>query len=264
MPLNESQRQWLAIFAGTACCLGALAYTVHAELAPALAEKIAVALPPDIVDAVGASTLAALDQSTLRPTGLSPDAVEVLRQRLSPLLRQARPAPATAQLHFRDWPQTANALALPGGHIVLTDQLVRLLSAEQQIESVVLHELGHLVHRHPERAAIQQVLYRIGLTVLLGDFSAAGSLLAEALGQISLLAHSRAFENAADEYASEQMLTRYGSVQPLVDALQTLQDSDQNESTDRGLDWIATHPATADRISRIRAISSRQVRADSD
>lgn len=38
-------------------------------------------------------------------------------------------------------------LHCPGGKIVLLDDLVTLAENEQQLDSIILHELGHVHHR---------------------------------------------------------------------------------------------------------------------
>ena len=58
----------------------------------------------------------------------------------------------------------ANALALPGGYIYITRDLLKELKTEAQLASVLSHEISHVVARHTVAAMSRQ----IGMTALLG------------------------------------------------------------------------------------------------
>ena len=51
-----------------------------------------------------------------------------------------------------------NALAFPSGDIVLTDKFVQLSKNQDEIDSVLLHEMGHVVHRHGLEMLIEKEL----------------------------------------------------------------------------------------------------------
>ncbi len=51
---------------------------------------------------------------------------------------------------------TPNAFCLPGGTIVLNIGLFRYFSNEDQLLSVICHELGHYILRHPENSALKK------------------------------------------------------------------------------------------------------------
>ena len=53
-----------------------------------------------------------------------------------------------------------NALALPGGPIIITDDLVELLKDDDLILSVIAHELAHIKERH----SLQQIVEIAGLS----------------------------------------------------------------------------------------------------
>ena len=53
-----------------------------------------------------------------------------------------------------------NALALPGGPIIITDELIKLLKDDDLILSVIAHEIAHIKERH----SLQQIVEIAGLS----------------------------------------------------------------------------------------------------
>ena len=53
-----------------------------------------------------------------------------------------------------------NALALPGGPIIITDDLIKLLKEDELILSVIAHEIAHIKDRH----SLQQIIEIAGLS----------------------------------------------------------------------------------------------------
>ena len=67
-----------------------------------------------------------------------------------------------------------NAMALPGGYVYVTRGMLAHLNNEDQLATVLAHEIGHVAARHAARQAWQQ---QIGQGLLLG-----GALLGQGLG----------------------------------------------------------------------------------
>ncbi|WP_020558103.1 M48 family metallopeptidase [Thiofilum flexile] len=102
-------------------------------------------------------------------------------------------------------PGIANAFALPSGEIVVTDGLVALAKNQAEIDSVLLHEMGHVEYRHSLRQLIESSALSLGVLLVVGDPSALNSLL---IGLPTFLVnnhYSRAHESEADDYAFNKM-----------------------------------------------------------
>jgi predicted Zn-dependent protease len=172
------------------------------------------------------------------------------------------------QEQFRNTPVTfgvldspiINAMALPGGYIYVTRGMLAHLNNEDQLATVLAHEIGHVTARHAARQAWQQ---QIGQGLLMG-----GAILGQGLGlpaqdllslggmaaQLIFLRYSREDELEADklgvEYASA---ARYdpSEVIPFFRTLERLQ-----EKEGQGMpSFLATHPNPGDRIQRIRDLT---------
>jgi Zn-dependent protease with chaperone function len=107
--------------------------------------------------------------------------------------------PPAHELKFRGGGKIgANAFALPGGFVVLTDELVALAETDLEIIAVLMHELGHVEMRHTLRQTLQGALPGLLLAAMTGDVDSLASGLPAALMQ---LRYSRQMETEADAYA---------------------------------------------------------------
>lgn len=162
---------------------------------------------------------------------------------------------ANFQLLFRDAPQMGpNALALPGGPIVFTDQLLDVLKDDDLIIAIAAHEIGHIHHRHSlyglyRSAGVGSLIMFIGGD--LTDLAEDAVIQAAALSNLSL---SRAAEEEADLMGVELSLASGRDPLALVAALETLtQDCEDCGETS----WFSTHPGLDDREAAIRAAIAR-------
>jgi Zn-dependent protease with chaperone function len=217
---------------------------------PWLAESVAQGLPEAWVRLLGAHTLEALDGTVFAASGLDAERRERLAARVAALRGPAGELPAHS-LHFRDaGPLGANAFALPGGEIVVTDGLVALAASDEEVLGVVAHELGHVQERHALRGTIQGSVVGMLVAVWLGDV---GSF-ATALPAFVLEArYSRDFEREADAFAARLLAANGMDTRPLADLLARLEARTGGRSNPSGLAaYLSSHPATAERL---RALS---------
>jgi len=60
-------------------------------------------------------------------------------------------------------------LALPSGDIVLTDKFIELSENQDEIDAVLLHEMGHVIHRHGLEMVIEGTLVTVAGMLIVGD-----------------------------------------------------------------------------------------------
>lgn len=152
----------------------------------------------------------------------------------------------------------ANALAFPGGPIVITDELVKILGSDDYVLAIIAHEIAHIEERH----ALHRMADVIGTWVIISAIVGGGESLLEELVFVGFsfwtLSNSREYERAADLSALALLEDSGLSGQNLVAALDLLrrsqckQDSETQQQTcltanDGG--WLQTHPTTQDRIA---------------
>jgi Zn-dependent protease with chaperone function len=204
---QRMQTRWpvfLAVLAIAAAGLGAF----YRWGTPWAATQVTRHVPLDWETALSQRALQDLDRSLLKPSKLGAQRQAQLRARFDALARQVEPglhrysgyAPALT-LSFRSG-LGANAFALPGGTIVITDGMVA--AAERQgvgddaLAGVLAHEIGHVVHRHTTRMLVEQAVLNVGLGLALGDVS---SLLSVGGSLLTGLSYRRGHEREADCFA---------------------------------------------------------------
>ncbi len=205
---------------------------------------------------LGGLTLAViLLQARARVSGISPEAVSSgeLRDRLFALAR-------AAGVHIRQLyvlpmrrSRIANAFAVRGGMVMLTDHLLEHLS-RREVDAVMAHEITHLRRGHPLRLALSLILVPVALLTVLPSFVGPlampiGVLLAAGISYFI----SRRFERSAD--AGAVKLT--GDPEALISALARLNRLNHvpvewGRWTER---WL-THPSTRRRADAIALLGS--------
>lgn len=228
---------------------------------PWAATQITRQVPLPWETALARQALQQMDQRLLRPSQLPPQRQAELQQRFAALVAHLDPSampyrgytPALS-LSFRRG-LGANAFALPGGTMVMTDGLVQIAAAQglgdDALVGVMAHEIGHVVHRHTTRMVVEQGVLNVGLGVALGDVS---GLLSVGASVLTGLAYQRGHEVEADCFAV-RLMARAGL--PTAPMAHLLVEMERLEGKDLvptgGLETLlATHPETAQRAQRLR------------
>lgn len=246
-PAVRLQRWWPGALIALAALL-ALLIPLYFKGLPAAARWAAFALPPQLEARMGEQLLAVLDKHYLRPSHLDAREQARIADRLS---RAAAIAPGVSyRLEFRRSGRAdVNAMALPGGIIILLDGLVEFADDEDAVLGVLGHELGHVVHKHPARGILQSVGIGALASLLWGDFSGTAASVPMTL---SMLRYSRDFEREADEFAIALLRSQKVPVRPLYKFFSSL-DKTQSGRTAGGVpDFLSTHPSTAERLERLQ------------
>jgi Zn-dependent protease with chaperone function len=149
------------------------------------------------------------------------------------------------RLLFRKSRIGPNALALPSGQIVLTDELARLLGDDDEaLMGVLAHELGHLQRRHLMRRVVHGAATGAATMALFGDASA---MLATVPAVLLDLKYSRDAELEADDFAAALMEAAGLDRARLALALERLAGDGEPAHA-----YLSSHPATAERADRLR------------
>jgi Zn-dependent protease with chaperone function len=208
---------------------------------PAAASLAAHTLPAGLDAHIGREALALMEKISLDPSKLPAARQQTIAQGLAGYCR--RQACPPHRLLFRDSPMFgANAMALPGGTVVVTDELVKLARHDDEVLAVIAHELGHVQHRHSLRLALQSIGAGAILVAITGDI---GSVTDLAAGLPSLLlqtGYSRDMEREADAYALVWLKTACIPSRRFADLLGRL----DKQASDANL--LDSHPGTRERI----------------
>jgi predicted Zn-dependent protease len=219
---------------------------------PAAAEQVARHIPLDTEHALGEQVLTWLDGNKwFAPSQLDEKIQFFLRKDFAELT-QNLPLAAHYRLEFRHAPLIgANAFALPGGTIVITDAMVNAAKSQDEVAAVLAHEIGHVERRHALRHLLQDSAVAVVVATVTSD---AASLSVAVAGLPTLLAqakYSRDFESEADDFAFALLKQQGRSPEAFATFMERLagEDGEKGEK----LDFLSTHPMTAERVQRARA-----------
>jgi Zn-dependent protease with chaperone function len=228
------------------------------------AQRIAPHVPITAMRTLSNGALAQLDKYLLKPSALPEDRRRKLQDGFREIVA-ANPALFASYgehlaLDFRAAPKIGpNAFALPGGQIILFDELVALEIGDAEILAILCHELGHLDKRHSIRMLIQSSVVAAVAAAWFGDVSYAISAVSAMLLNSS---YSRDMEREADDYAADLLRRRGESPALLASALEKLEaahtiryaekDRDEDDKEEDHADWFSSHPDTGERARRLR------------
>ncbi len=251
----RSQQSWCRVLVAMAL-LVALGLAGWRWGVPLAAQATLTLLPHSVDAEIGALAFDQIDRRWLEPSTLPPEQQAALRQALARALQRAEPDGTLPwRVEFRASRIGPNAFALPGGSIVMTDELVKLVEGDESaVVGVLAHEYGHVKHRHGMRQLVHASLLGAAGSIAFGDYS---GVLAGVPALLGTLGYSRDFERQADDEAIAVL--RADGRSPAAMAIfferfaQWRQERGHGEESDSALGIaFSSHPADAERIARFR------------
>ena len=232
---------------------------------PFCARVAAFAISAENNRRIGQGMIEMLDKMIFSPSQLPSAEQERLRRRFLAFVGAVDGIPLHVEFRHGDKRIGANALALPSGTIVFTDQLVKLAKNDEELLGVFSHEAGHVERRHAMRGILQQSALAAVIVAVTGDVSTVSALVTAAPVFLVQTGYSRDFEREADDFAVARL--KEGGINPthFADMLASLEaarpdrdgkgDKDGKNIKDQDHaplnDYLSTHPATAERLQRI-------------
>jgi Zn-dependent protease with chaperone function len=171
---------------------------------PELAQRVADATPPSIEAKMGDQVIKGLDTKYgyFTPSKMDKSRQASIVAAMNQMCEATKNCPQY-RLEFRESEAIGpNAFALPGGIVVITDDLIKLSKNDMEIVAVLAHELGHVKKRHAFRQSIQGALSGLILAAITGDVSSMASGLPTALMQMR---YTRALEIEADAFSLQAL-----------------------------------------------------------
>jgi Zn-dependent protease with chaperone function len=157
-----------------------------------------------------------------------------------------------------DGSELANAMALPGGLIVVTQGLLDQVESENELAFVLGHELGHFKNRDHLRALGRGIVVSLFFAMITGnDVGGIGVTVAD----LTLKGFSRGQESKADAFGLKIVNSEYGHVAEASRLFNRWQSEDV--TLVKFVTYLSTHPDTGDRISDIADYAAdKEWRAD--
>ena len=148
----------------------------------------------------------------------------------------------------------SNAMALPGGLIIVTQGLLEQVESENELAFVIGHEIGHYRNRDHMRALGRLVVVSIALAATQGgDTSGIGVNVAD----MTIRSFSRRQETRADRFALMLVQSQYGHVNEAWRLFERW-DEQSGDDTLELVSYVSTHPNTGARVDELEAIAERE------
>ena len=232
---------------------------------PWTSQKIAHALPYETNRLISSNSMDFLDNYMLDESNISKERQKEISEhfyeKLAPLSVNEEKK-IVYKLHFRSWEmgdqKIPNALALPSGDIIVTDKFIELTKNQDEIDSVLLHEMGHVVHRHGLEMMIEGAFVTVAVMMISGDASGMGDMGVGIGSALVSSSYARGHESQADLYAFNKMLSAgidpksFSNIMNRMMVYMTEENNDSNRTSvdnqDGILDYFASHPTTQSRV----------------
>lgn len=237
------ENNYYAIFLSFFCTVALIFVSVKFVI-PYYSQKIAFLVPDRWGSRIDEQLMKQMDDRQIYPSK-----IDQHRQDEIVLFIKSHVPSDNIKILFRKFGQP-NAFALTHDTVVITDEIVPLMTNDYQLLSIYLHELGHLKDRHLLASIISSSSLAVLSFVIVGDMAG----ITESLYRMSVVllnsSYSRKYERAADEY-SRQSLKKLGlPLSCLSEAFQNLQK--HYSSKVHGsifFNYLSTHPDFEERIS---------------
>jgi len=148
-----------------------------------------------------------------------------------------------------------NAFAVPGGYITINTGLIENTRSEDELASVIAHELGHQSQRHISRSierskqlSIPATAALIGGLLIGGQAGTAAVLTSQAAVGADRLAFSRTFEREADATGMTMLAAAGYDPKAMPEFFGQLEEQSRLYG---GImpEFLSTHPVSSDRIA---------------
>ncbi|GAA3928538.1 M48 family metallopeptidase [Litoribacillus peritrichatus] len=219
---------------------------------PSASYKVAMMVPTEVLIEHGQQAFKQFDEDHFEPSELSEERQQELTDKFQSILPEDSDKFAY-KLHFRASEHIgANAFALPSGDVVITDELVELAESDDEITSIMLHEIAHVELRHSFQSVVRTSTMILGVVVLTGDLTSLNALVFAIPALLLNTGYSRNMEAEADDYSLEQMKAMGIDPQNFATIMTKLAE-DKPEASGSG--YWSSHPPTENRIAKFEQAS---------
>jgi predicted Zn-dependent protease len=169
------------------------------------------------------------------------------------VLSTVRDSPYTFRVMVVD-DASVNALAAPGGYVVVFRGLLERTQTAEELAGVLAHEFQHILFRHTTRALLRHASTGLLLAAITGDMTGPMAYGLESARILGELRYSRQDEDEADR-AGFRMLEEAGVDTAGMMAFFEMLATEQPKTLTLP-PYLSTHPTAEGRIERLRSLAS--------
>jgi predicted Zn-dependent protease len=246
---------------------------------PAMTNVIADQVPTEWEEKLGQDYFQILFKESIKePDPQMRKALDVISKRL---LAAVPDQPYDFRIYVHP-SKMVNAMALPGGTIIVFQGLINVTDSPEELAGVLAHEFQHVLKRHSTRGIIRSEAINILAIMISGDSMM--NVILQAGGMVEFLSFSRKLETQADSEGMKMMLAAEVDPQGMVRMFEHLEreqhrqmeeleddseeidpeeeeapDSEKEEGeklkTPEWMKYLSTHPASEDRIEILKKMA---------
>ncbi len=246
--LPKKERQTWAIVIAAVIIAGVALYA-SVDLFVGLAVQ---QIPPALEKQLGNLVLANYGRNhTLMDSGPEVTRVRAIVNRLAAQLGET---PYKFQVYVEQTTDV-NAMAMPGGNIVVLSGLLNNAKNDSEIAGVLGHEIGHVVNRHTLRSALHQAGLMGCFSIIFQGQGQDQAVWLANLIKLDALQFGRSQEDDADR--TGVVLVSKADYDPrgliaFFERAQKMQGKMSNILDNKTFEILSTHPCTPERIARIK------------
>jgi Zn-dependent protease with chaperone function len=249
-PRTRTRRLWLTGAAGILAI--PLIWFVYAKGVPALAGPLTNIIPYSWEKHLGEALVEELAPLNTRCTDSR--LLEKTPILVQALVSTVEPIPYTFHLSIVDKP-ILNALALPGGNIIIFRGLLESTKTPEELTGVLAHEIQHVLQRHGMRLLVQNMTLGLIIGALTGDVSGIMAFVLEGAHVLQSLSYSRSAEEEADREGMALLIAAGIDPEGMLSFFEYLQEQHGENEHDPLGQYLSTHPTAGDRVGKLRAQS---------
>ncbi len=196
------------------------------------------------------------------------DVKKQLEQLAAPLLAAVPQDRYKFKLHIIE-DASLNAFALPGGNVAFHTGLLLTAETPEEVLGVLAHEISHVTEQHGMRGIVQGLgLYAI-VTTFFGDVSGLAAILVNNAPFLLSQKFSRDHEREADEQGFRYLEAAKLNPRGMITFFEKMRREEEKlrekipggEALD-ALNFLSTHPATAERTAHLEKLLAKSPRKD--
>ncbi|WP_169733424.1 M48 family metallopeptidase [Sulfurospirillum arcachonense] len=210
-----------------------------------IASIIAPVVPKSYVKYIGEKSFEYIDENLLFNSRLSKNQKKLVQNSFNRINKQKE-----YKLFIRSSSKWigANALALPNGYIIITDEMAELTNFNQDaLTGIFAHEIAHIDKKHSLKNIVQTSLSSIVIFLFSGDITDGVATISSALLYSK---YSREFEEEADNEAIKTLNKLHISTIPLANTFKKIA-KEHNVSKDEN-SYFSSHPSLFKRAKKLR------------
>ncbi len=247
-PSRRGRRAALALLSAVGAVAGGLA--IYFWLIPFAADTVAMRVPVAWEERLGRSVA-----QELAPPGRhcrDPQVAKAIEEIMGRLGRELPGTPYTFRVAVVN-DRRVNALAAPGGYILVFRGLLERTRTPEELAGVLAHELQHVIRRDVTRALLRHASTELLLRAMMGDPTGVMAYGLEAARTLAALKYSREAEAQADAEGLRLLLAAGIDPAGMLAFFEQLLASEQRQA--RLPQYFSTHPDAQDRLIRLRALA---------